>query len=171
MRKVKFCFLAIVIVCLLASLSYAQSNTITTTKDRGIAAKQLKNTPLKPVQSQPGVEINIPTDIGLIMFTKLSVGPDGSGTNGRRLCPITIRNTSAQSIAYGQYFLKYWSRASSSEPWKQYYGSTLQWPIPAHQTKTFDLHISIPSGATEFRVTLSNDVQTPVICEISAPVM
>ncbi|OPY15080.1 MAG: hypothetical protein A4E74_02250 [Syntrophus sp. PtaB.Bin075] len=172
MRKVKFCFLAIVIVFMSASLSYAQPNTLPTPKDRGITTKQLNNTPLKPEQSQRGTKIKVPdaVNIGVITLKSLSVGRDDSGSNGRRLCPLTISNMSANSLS-NNYMMKYWWRAGSSEPWDHYYGCTMQWSIPARRTKTIDLHVSIPSGATEFRVTLHESRTSPtIIAEISAPV-
>jgi len=173
MRIVKFCFLLIVFVLLSISLSYAQSNTITVPKDKRATAKQLENTPSKPaLQSRPGVSVNNSKfDVGVIMLTNLSVGPDGSGTNNRRLCPLTIRNTSAQALSK-DYMMKYWSRAGSSAPWDHYYGCTMQWDIPARSTKTINLQVFIPSGATDFRVTLHDSPTSPkIIAEISAPVM
>jgi len=173
MRIVRFCFLSIVIVSLSLTLSYAQSNTLTVPKDKGVTAKQLENTPPKPApQSRPGVSVNTSKfDVGVIMLTNLSVGPDGSGTNNRRLCPLTIRNTSARALPKN-YMMKYWSRAGSSAPWDHYYGCTMQWDFPARSTKTIDLHVPIPSGATDFRVTLHESPTSPaIIAEISAPVM
>jgi len=105
------------------------------------------------------------------MFTNLSVGAVGSGSNNRRLCPLTIRNASAHSIPKN-YLMKYWWRADSAAPWDHYYGCTMQWHVPAHSTKTIDLHVGIPSGATEFRITLHESNASPtIITEISAPVM
>lgn len=172
MRTGKFCFLAIVIVFMSASLSYAQPNTIPTTKDRGITTKQLKNTPLKTEQSQPGTKIKVPdaVNIGVITLTKLSVERDGSGDNGRRLCPLTIRNTTAHSLS-NNYLMRYWWRAGSSKPWTAYGGCTMQWHVPARSTKTIDLNASMPSGATEFRITLHDSPTSPtIITELSAPV-
>ena len=171
MQKSRLYFLAMVIVLLSASWVHAQSNIITTTRDKEITAKELNNTPLKPAQSRPGIAVDIPnTDMGPVL-TQLTIGPDGSGSNGRRLCQLTIRNSSSQPMAYGQYSLKYWSRTSASDSWDNYYGSTFQWTIPAHQTKTLEIHVGMPSGATEFRVTLNKDSSSPIISEISAPII
>jgi len=172
MQKVKFCILAMIIVFLSASLSYAQSGTITSPRDKGVTAKQLKNAPPKPVQSRPGPSVNTSKfDSGPVMFTNYSVGPAGSGSNNRRLCPLTIRNASAHSLQK-EYMMKYWWRAGSSEPWVPYHGCSMQWHVPAHSTMTIDLHMGIPDGATELRVTLHESNASPtIITEISAPVI
>ena len=171
MQKTRLYFLAMVIVFLSASWVHAQSNIITTTRDKEITAKELNNTPLKPAQSRPGIAVDIPNTDMRPVLTQLTVGPDGSGSNGRRLCQLTIRNSSSQPMAYGQYFLKYWSRTGASDSWDHYYGSTFQWTIPSHQTKTLEIHVGMPSGATEFRVTLNKDSSSPILSEISAPVI
>ncbi len=172
MKVIRLWSLVIVIVFLLAFFSQAQPNTISTAKERGITTKQLKDKPLKPVQSQPSTEVKVPdaANIGVVMLTNLSIGPDGSGTNGRRLCSLTIRNTSAHALS-NDYMMKYWWRAGSSASWDHYYGCTMQWNVPAHSTKTIDLQITIPSGATEFRITLHDSPKSPtIITEISVPV-
>ncbi|MCK9276423.1 MAG: hypothetical protein M0P57_15195 [Syntrophales bacterium] len=169
MKVIRLWFLAIMIVFLSVSFSQAQSNTISAAKEKGITAKQLN---IKPTQSQPSTGINVPdaANIGIVMFKNLSIGPIGSGTNGRRLCPLTISNTSAHSLS-NEYMMKYWWRGGSSAPWDHYYGCTMQWNIPAHKTKTIDIQVTIPSGATEFRVTLHDSPTNPkIIAEISAPV-
>ncbi|MEN6488894.1 MAG: hypothetical protein ABFD66_08435 [Smithella sp.] len=169
MIKCRFCFLALAVVFLLASLAQAQPGTPTTIQDKESTSKQLKNTPLKPVKSRPGTAMDIPnTSLG-IMFTKLSVGPVDS--NGHRYAQLTMHNTSTQPIAYGQYFLKYWWRAGSSDAWQYKHASSFQWSMSAHQSRTAKIPVGLLSGATEFRVTLHNNAQSPVICEISAPVM
>ena len=169
MIKCRFCFLALAVVFLLASLAQAQPGAPTTTQDKEITSKQLKNTPLKPGNSRPGTAMDIPnTSIGII-FTKLSVGPVES--DGCRYAQLMMRNTNTQPIAYGQYFLKYWWRARASDAWQHKNSSSFQWPMSAHQSRTARIPVMLQSGATEFRVTLHNNAQSPVICEISAPVM
>jgi hypothetical protein len=176
MRTIKFCFLTMVVVCLAASLSHAQPNTILTARDSGVNPKQLKNKPLRPVQSQPGAEIKVSDAVknadvvDIIVLTDLSVGQPGSGSNNRRLCSLTMRNTGAHAVS-NNYTVKYWWRASSLKPWNKYYGCTRQWDIPARSAETFDLDVFIPTGATEFRVTLHDSTENPVIItEISAAV-
>jgi len=152
-------------------MAYAQQDIVRPAGQK--AAPKIDKIPQKPVKPQPGtaLETSVNSDIAEIgiMFTKLTVDP-GLDTYGHRYAHLEVRNVGSQPVKSGQYFLKYWWRAGASDDWHYQHQAIFQAPLAPHQTKTMNIPVGPLSGAKEFRITLHNDKQSPVILEIATPV-
>lgn len=129
----------------------------------GAQAQEVQRPKRTPAPVNSGI-----ANIG-IMFTKLTVDPV-LDAQGNRYAHLEMRNVGSQPVRYAQYFLKYWWRAEVSDDWQYKNSSSFQTPLNPHQTGRMDIPVGPLTGATEFRVTLHENRQSPIIIEISTPV-